>query len=698
MADTLVIVESPGKLKTISKFLGKKYKVVASVGHVRDLPKSKIGIDIENNFEPYYINIRGKGDLIRSLKKDAASCKKVLLATDPDREGEAISWHLAYILGIDPKEKCRISFNEITAEAVKEAVKHPRKIDLDLVDAQQARRVIDRIVGYQLSPILWKKVKKGLSAGRVQSVALKIVCDRENEINEFEPTEYWNLSADLLKDGDKKSFEAKFYGKKGKKLEINDADTIERILNDIKDKEFVVSDIKEKEKKKNPAPPFITSTLQQEASRKLNYSTRNTMSVAQRLYEGMNVPGRGSIGLITYMRTDSLRISNEAQASAIEFINNQYGKEYLPSKPRVYKNKNASQDAHEAIRPTYVDITPESVKGVLKNDEYRLYKLIWERFVASQMATAIYDTVTVTLDVNDYTFKAVGSKIKFKGFLSVYKETIDKTQVEDDFQDEDKTKLLPALVKGERLTCLELIHEQKFTQPPARYSEAALIKVLEEKGIGRPSTYASIISTILSRGYVVKEKKVLYPTELGTIVTDLFRVYFKMILDVEFTAHFEENLDSIEEGGRQWKRIVSEFYDEFDPLVKKADDEIGNVELPVEVSDVKCEKCGRMMVYKLGKYGKFLACPGFPECRNIKSIVTEIGVDCPSCGSPLVERKSKRGKNYYPCSSDDCKFFLFNKPNGEKCPECGALMEFAGFRNKKYLRCSNEECTTRKKK
>lgn len=686
MAEYLVIVESPGKLKSIKKFLGSKYDVAASVGHVRDLPKSKLGVDIENNFEPQYITIRGKADVINKLKKQAKQAKKVLLATDPDREGEAISWHLAHLLNIDSDSNCRISFNEITANAVKMAVKEPRKINNKLVDAQQARRVLDRVVGYKISPLLWKKVKKGLSAGRVQSVALKIICDRENEIDVFEPKEYWNLTAELLKKGNTKAFISRFYGKGKKKIELLSKEDVDVVLKAIDKAEFTVTDVKIGEKKRNPAPPFITSTLQQEASRKLNFQTRTTMMVAQKLYEGVDVKGRGSVGLITYMRTDSLRVSTQAMEAAKEYIIERYGKEYAPSSFRAYKTKSNAQDAHEAIRPTYFDLPPQALEDVLPKDQYKLYKLIWDRFMASQMSTAIYDTVSADIDANGYTFKASGSKVKFKGFTLLYTEgTDDKV--------EEKDIAIPELKVGEKLNLKSLKNEQMFTQPPPRYTEASLVKTLEEKGIGRPSTYSAIISTITMRGYVLKEKKILHPTELGMIINDLMKEYFNNIVDVNFTAQMETHLDKVEEGEEEWKSILVDFYKEFHVELSKAEEEISKIELPVEVSDVICDKCGKNMVVKMGRYGKFLACPGFPECRNIKPIIVDTGVKCPKCDSRILEKKSKKGKFFYGCENyKECDFVLFDKPTGEKCPKCESLMVTKYSSGKPYTQCSNLEC------
>ncbi len=629
MATNLVIVESPAKAKTIKQYLGKSYKVMASFGHVRDLPKSQMSIDLENNFQPKYITIRGKGELLSKLNKEVKKADKIYLATDPDREGEAISWHLAALLGIDEKEKCRITFNEITKTAVKTAITEPRAIDIDLVDAQQARRVLDRIVGYSISPILWKKVKKGLSAGRVQSVTCKLICDREQEIEDFVPEEYWLLNANLEDEASGGKFTAEYYGKKGKKQKLTDETVVKSVLDDLKKAKFSVVDVKEGEKKRNPAPPFITSTLQQEAARKLGFTVKRTMMAAQALYEGVAVPDHGTVGLITYMRTDSLRIAKEALANARTYIEAQYGKEYLPKNPRVYKTKSTAQDAHEAIRPTILELTPASLKGVLTADMYKLYKLIWERFVACQMESAVYNTVNADVAAGDYLFKASGRQMKFKGFMALYVEGSDDGA-------EEKNEKLPPLKVGGKLNCLSLDHSQHFTQPPPRYTEATLIKTLEEKGIGRPSTYAPTITTITARGYVNREKKQFVPTELGKVVTEIMAGHFSDIVDVEFTANMEKRLDDIEGGNVDWTNLIREFYGPFAEHLKKAEKELEKVKIADEVSDVICEKCGRNMVYKMGRYGKFLACPGFPECRNAKPIVKETGALCPKCKGKIL--------------------------------------------------------------
>ena len=687
MAKKMVIVESPSKASTIKKYLGKGYEVVASVGHIVDLPKSRLGIDTENNFEPKYIIIRGKGELVKNLKKTAKECDKVYLATDPDREGEAISWHLANLLEIGENEKCRITFNEITKPAVKTAITQPRQIDKDLVDAQQARRVLDRIVGYKISPLLWKKVKKGLSAGRVQSVATKLLCDRENEINSFIPEEYWTVDAHLLQN--KKKFVAKYYGENGKKFVPSSKEEADKIIKDLDGAQFTVTEIKKGTRIKSPAPPFTTSTLQQEAGRKLSFTTQKTMSVAQQLYEGVKVGSEGVVGLITYMRTDSLRISEDAQALAREILKNNYGAEFISATPRKYKTKKNAQDAHEAIRPTLPEITPEKAKETLSNDQYKLYKLIWERFMASQMSDAVYDTVSATIDANNHTFKATGSTVKFAGFTILYVEGTDG--------EKEKEASLPQLERGDTPSLKELLHEQHFTQPPSRYTEASLVKALEEKGIGRPSTYSPTIATIIARGYCVREKKLLVPTELGMIVTELMKEHFEDIVDEKFTADMEEQLDEIEIGKVSWNKVIADFYPKFSDDLKKAEDKIGNIELKDEVSDVVCEKCGRLMVYKHGRFGKFLACPGYPQCRNAKAIVKETGVACPNCGGKVIEKKSKRGKVFFGCENyPKCDFTSWDKPLDEKCSKCGSMMyQKIGRFSKKY--CPNCDATNVKK-
>ena len=659
MADKLIIVESPAKANTIKKFLGGSTKVVASMGHIRDLPKSKLGIDVEHDFEPQYINIRGKGDLIKALKKDAKDAKKVYLATDPDREGEAIAWHLAHILEIPEDSVCRVTFNEITKETVQESMKKPRKIDMNLTDAQQARRVLDRIVGYKISPVLWKKVKPGLSAGRVQSVAAKLIVDRENEIENFIPEEYWNIFAILKDEKSNKVFQAKYYGKNGKKLELHKKEEVDEILKEIENGKYIVTDVKKGEKKRTPAPPFTTSTMQQEASRKLGFTLKKTMSVAQGLYEGVRVPEKGSVGLITYMRTDSTRISEEARSAAKKHITAAYGENYYNN--RYYKTSGNAQDAHEGIRPTYVELEPDKIKDSLTADQYKLYKLIYNRFIASQMAAAIYDTINVNIDVNKNNFKASGQNLKFKGFMTLYVEGKD---IPDD---EDDDTSVPDLEVNQEVIKQKIESKQSFTEPPARYTEASLVKELESKGIGRPSTYSPTITTILERRYIEKEKKQLKPTELGKVVNKLLTENFTDVINVEFTAKVEEEFDQVAEGKENWKKVIREFYGPFEKEVEKVETELEHVRLEDEVTDIPCDLCGRMMVVKMGRYGKFLACPGYPECKNVKPFVVTIDVPCPVCGGKVQVRKTRRGKNYYICENnknteDSCKFISWNKP------------------------------------
>ena len=688
MGQKLVIVESPAKAKTIEKYLGKNYVVEASMGHVRDLPKSKLGVDIEDNFNPKYITIRGKGELLDKLRKLAKKSDKVYLATDPDREGEAISWHLANILKIPEGEKCRIVFNEITKNAVKASLKEARQIKQNLVDAQQARRILDRLVGYEISPILWRNVKWGLSAGRVQSVALKLICDREEEIKAFEPKEYWSIDCTLKKG--KKKFPIKLANKNGKKIEISTGEEAAEILNEVKKGDFIVKSINKGKKMRNPLPPFTTSTLQQEASKKINFITKKTMSVAQGLYEGVEVKGYGTVGLITYMRTDSVRISQEAQDKALEFIEASYGKEYLPESPRQYKSKKNIQDAHEAIRPTYIEITPEIAKQNLTAEQFKLYSLIWKRFMASQMASCKLNTNSIEIQNGSYLFKASGSVIDFDGFMKLYEYGND---------DEENSGILPVLSEGEIVQVDKINTNQHFTQPPARYTEASFVKLMEEKGIGRPSTYVPTISTILSRDYVVREKKNLVPTELGFIVNNIMCEYFKQIVDVDFTADMERDLDNIEEGTVEWKKVVGEFFEPLKVSIDKAEKEVSKVVIEDEVSDVPCDKCGRMMVIKKGRYGKFLACPGYPECKNAKPIVEELDVPCPECGKKIVVKKSKRGKKFFGCSGyPECKFVSWNEPVGEKCPKCNSyLVKKYSKKEGEYLQCSNGDCDYKKK-
>ena len=655
MTDKLIIVESPAKANTIKKFLGGNTKVIASMGHIRDLPKSKLGIDVEHNFEPEYINIRGKGDLIKELKKDAKSSKKVYLATDPDREGEAIAWHLSKILDVDDSKVTRVTFNEITKTAVQKAIKEPRDIDINLVDAQQARRVLDRIVGYKISPVLWKKVRRGLSAGRVQSVAVKLIVDREEEIEKFIPEEYWNIYAKLLDEKSKKTFEAKFYGKDGKKQEVHNKEQVDKILSGIENAKYIVEDVKKGEKKRNPAPPFTTSTMQQEASRKLGFTLKKTMSVAQGLYEGVKIPEKGTVGLITYMRTDSTRISEEARAAAKKHIVEEYGENYYEN--RYYKTNKEAQDAHEGIRPTYADLEPDKIKESLTNDQYKLYKLIYNRFMASQMTAAVYDTMSVTIDANNYTFKANGQNLKFKGFMTLYVEGTDEKQ-------EEEVGIIPELEVKQEVKKQKIEPKQSFTEPPARYTEASLVKALEEKGIGRPSTYSPTITTILERRYIEKVQKQLMPTELGKVVNKLLVENFSDVVNVEFTANIENQFDNIAEGKENWRKMISDFYGPFEENLEKVEKELEHVEMVEEVSDVKCEKCGRMMVYKYGKFGKFLACPGYPECKNTKAIVETVDVPCPKCGGTVQVRRAKNKKKYYICENNpkSCDYISWNKP------------------------------------
>ncbi len=675
---TLVIVESPSKAKTIGKFLGSRYKVVASVGHVRDLPKSKLGIDIENDFEPQYISIRGKGDIIKDLKKEAKNASKVYLATDPDREGEAISWHLAFLLGIDIQTPCRIVFNEITEKTIKAAIKNPRPIDIKLVDAQQARRVLDRLVGYQISPLLWRKVRRGLSAGRVQSAALKILCDRENEIKDFEPEEFWTVTAEFKKE---KNFTAKLTEYKGEKLLIENKARNDSILAELKQNKYFVNTLEEKDRMRKAAAPFTTSSLQQDAANKLNFSTKKTMMVAQQLYEGVEVKGRGTIGLVSYIRTDSVRISDEARAASKEYITEKLGKEYYGG--TVYSNKKKDvQDAHEAIRPSFVELEPDSIKDSLTKDQYNLYKLIWNRFIASQMAPAKFKAVSVTILNGDYKFKANGSQLLFDGFLKIYSPAKEK----------EEDKLLPELEKNEELIPAAVEGQQNFTQPPARFTEASLIKELEDKDIGRPSTYAPIMATLSDRNYVKREKKSLIPTDLGFIVTDVMSQYFREIVDAGFTAQMEENLDDIEVKGVRWKTVIEDFYDTLKDELEVADKEIEKVEFEVELTGENCEKCGKPMAIKHGRFGAFAACTGYPECKNTKPIVQSINVSCPKCGKDIVARRSKKGRIFYGCSGyPECTQSYWNKPVNRHCPKCGELLVEKKGKETSYA-CGNSEC------
>ncbi|MCI9476833.1 type I DNA topoisomerase [Anaerovoracaceae bacterium 41-7] len=675
---TLVIVESPSKAKTIGKYLGSNYKVIASVGHVRDLPKSKLGIDIENDFEPQYIAIRGKGDIIKEMRKEAKKASKIYLATDPDREGEAISWHLANLLGMDSDAVCRVVFNEITKTTIKEAIKHPRKIDLSLVDAQQARRVLDRLVGYQISPLLWRKIRKGLSAGRVQSAALKILCDREKEIQKFEPKEYWTITAEFKKG---KLFTAKLSEYQKKKITIENKAENDRIIAELKRGNYTVTALTQKERTKKPYAPFTTSSMQQEASTKLNFNTRKTMMVAQQLYEGVDVKGVGSVGLITYLRTDSVRISEEARGAAASFITEHYGSEYLGR--NVYTNKKKDiQDAHEAIRPSNISLVPEDIKDSLTNDQFKLYRLIWCRFMASQMTAARFDNLQVEIQNGDYTFKTTGSKLLFDGYQRIYKNSLD----------DDKDRILPELEKGETLTNTGVLGEQNFTQPPSRYTEASLVKELEEKNIGRPSTYAPIVATLSERKYVSREKKSLIPTELGFLVTGLMEEYFKEIVDVNFTAGMEDHLDDVEMSKTEWKKVIRDFYGPFEKELKVADEAIEKVVIEDQPTGENCELCGKPMVLKMGRFGEFAACSGYPECKNTKPIVKTIGVKCPNCGKDIVARKSKRGKLFYGCSGyPECSQSYWDKPVDKSCPKCGALLVEKKSKTGKFA-CSNSEC------
>ncbi|HBQ65081.1 MAG TPA: type I DNA topoisomerase [Clostridiales bacterium] len=692
MAKYLLIVESPAKVKTIGRFLGRDYRIEASVGHIRDLPKSQMGVDVEQGFEPKYVTIRGKGEVINKLKKEAQKVKKVLLATDPDREGEAISWHLATLLGMDGQESCRITFNEITDHAVKTAIKSPRHIDMDLVNAQQARRILDRIVGYSISPLLWRKVRKGLSAGRVQSVATRLICDREEEIGSFTEKEFWSLIANLHKTAQKVLIKAKYFGKGNKKTDLNNQAETEAVIQQVKDGPFVVAQVKRSEKRKTPAPPFITSTLQQEASRRFGFSARKTMMLAQQLYEGVELSGKGPTGLVTYIRTDSTRISAEAMHEIIEYIRKRFGGEYLPENPRVYANKNAAQDAHEAIRPAHLDMEPDEIRGSLAPDQYKLYKLIWDRFTACQMAAAVYDTITADIDASGHTFKVLGSHLRFPGHLAVYTET------QDEKTEEEGMSNLPDLETGDQLQLKKLIPEQHFTQPPARYTEAALVKAMEELGIGRPSTYASIISTILDRGYVEKDKKFLVPTDTAKVVNEMMKLNFSDIVDVKFTARMEKLLDEVEEGKAVWNQVLQDFYGVFSKTLSDADSKIEKVVMKDEETDIPCEKCGRKMVVKFGRFGKFLACPGFPECRNAKPLAEEAGVMCPKCAGRVMIRKSKKGRTFYSCeNSPQCTFVSFDKPLKENCPECGSYLtiKFTGRQGK--IVCSMDTCSFTRK-
>ena len=680
MAKYLVIVESPAKVKTIKKFLGKNYEVAASNGHVRDLPKSQLGFDVENDFEPKYITIRGKGDILANLRKEVKKAEKVYLATDPDLEGEAISWHLASALKLGDKDAKRITFNEITKNAVKASLKNPREIDMNLVDAQQARRVLDRMVGYKISPVLWAKVKRGLSAGRVQSVALRIICDREEEINAFIPEEYWTIDATLNVKGEKKPLVAKFYGDENGKIQIHNQSELDAILKEIESCEYKVLEVKKGERTKKPPLPFRTSTLQQEASKHLNFSTQKTMRLAQQLYEGVDIKGSGTVGLITYLRTDSTRVSEEAEAAASEYISANYGADYVGGSVDTKKNTAKIQDAHEAIRPTDLNRSPAIVKDSLSRDLFRLYQLIWNRFAASCMTPAVYETTSVTIGAGKYRFHVSASKVKFDGFMSVYSLDEEKS---------DRVFLSKSLDETSELTEEEIEPKQHFTQPPAHFTEASLVKTLEELGIGRPSTYAPTITTILGRRYIVKENKNLYVSELGEVVNNIMKEAFPEIVDERFTANMESLLDKVEEGTVDWKMIIRNFYPDLDAAVKAAEAELEKVKIEDEVTDVVCEQCGRHMVIKYGPHGRFLACPGFPECRNTKPYFEKIGVACPKCGKDIVLKKTKKGRKYYGCENNpDCDFMSWQKPSKVPCPQCGGYMVEKG--NK--LVCADEQC------
>ena len=685
MTDTLVIVESPAKAKTIAKYLGSKYKVIASNGHVRDLPKSQLGFSPEDDYEPKYITLRGRGEVLEKIRKEAKQASKVLLATDPDREGEAISWHLAQTLKIDPSANCRVVFNEITKPVIQASIKKARPIDEKLVDAQQARRVLDRLVGYKISPLLWAKVRKGLSAGRVQSVATRIICDREQEINDFIPDEYWTITAILPVPHAKKPIEAKFYGYNGEKTDIKNEEEAKEVIKRSEGRPFRLTEVKKQEKQRFAPPPFTTSSMLQEASRKLGITPKITMALAQQLYEGVEIDGKsGSVGLITYIRTDSVRISAEAQAMAADFIRAEYGERYLPAKPNVFKGRSNAQDAHEAIRPTNLAIKPSQIKDTVKSGLYRLYKLIYERFLASQMTAGIFETTQLTFTAGGCTYRANGVRMVFDGYTKLYIESKDEA--------EEKEGTLPELPEGTELKASEIKPAQHFTQPPPRYTEASLVKMLEEKGIGRPSTYSPTISTIIDRGYVCREKKQLIPTELGFVVTQLMKDNFSEIVDIAFTADMEKRLDEVEEGEKQWRSVIGEFYGPFESSVEEAFKNVEHVTIPDEVSDVVCDKCGALMVYKVGKFGKFLACPNYPNCKNTKRVVDKIGVKCPKCGADLIKLQTKKGRAFYGCERHpECDFVSWFRPTGENCPKCGKYMIQRIGRNGSFKQCSDTE-------
>ena len=682
----LVIVESPAKARTISKFLGRGYKVEASNGHVRDLPKSQLGVDVENGFEPKYITIRGRGDVLRRIRKEAKGAKSVILATDPDREGEAISWHLANVLEIDPSSVCRVEFNEITEKTVKSAIKQPRTINMELVNAQQARRILDRLVGYKISPLLWVKIRKGLSAGRVQSVATRMVVDREQEIEAFVPEEYWDVSAQLT--AGKQALTARLVSLNGERVSLHSEQDALAAKAAVEKGGFVIKSVKRGERRKHPAPPFTTSNLQQEASRKLGFTTSKTMQIAQQLYEGVDIEGRGTLGLISYIRTDSVRLSEEAVEAARAAIGERYGAEFVPEKPNVYKGRKSAQDAHEAIRPANIDLRPEDVKPSLTRDQFNLYKLIYLRFIACQMADALYETQQIEIASDSATLRASGEHLRFAGFTAVYEEGRDDAAQEDEIR-----SALMDVTEGMEAKVVSASGTQHFTQPPARYTEASLVRALEEKGIGRPSTYAPTISTILARGYVTREKKQLFPTELGNMITDMMKEYFSDIVDIAFTAGMEEQLDGVEEGTRDWRQVLSDFYGPFEKTLENAEQKIEKVEIQDEVSDVVCDKCGAQMVYKLGRFGRFLACPNFPECRNTKPITVEIEAPCPKCGAKLLEKTSHKGRKFYGCERyPDCDFVSWEMPVKEKCPKCGGYMVFKRGKKENYYLCANESC------
>lgn len=687
----LVIVESPAKARTISKFLGRSYKVEASQGHVRDLPKSQLGVDVEHDFEPKYITIRGRGEVLERIRKEAKGAKSIILATDPDREGEAISWHLATILGIDPESACRVEFNEITEKTVKNAIKEPRAVNMQLVNAQQARRLLDRLVGYKISPLLWVKIKKGLSAGRVQSVATRMVVDREQEIEQFEPEEYWYVDAQLRAGG--KQLQARLISLDGERVTLSDAEQANEAKARVEKGGFVIRSVKRGERRKHPAAPFTTSNLQQEASRKLGFTTAKTMQVAQQLYEGVDIEGRGTLGLISYIRTDSVRLSDEAVAAAREMISERYGEQFVPEKPNVYKGRKSAQDAHEAIRPTNLELRPEEIKASLTKDQYNLYRLVYLRFVACQMADALYETQQIEIASDSgVVLRSSAERLKFAGFTAVYEEGTDDAPN----QDEHGSSLMADVSEGDRAELLSDEATQHFTQAPARYTEASLVRALEEKGIGRPSTYAPTISTILARGYVMREKKQLFPTELGIMITNMMEEYFADIVDIAFTAGMEEQLDEVEEGKLDWHKVLSDFYGPFEKTLENAESKIEKVEIKDEVSDVPCDKCGAMMVYKLGRYGRFLACPNFPECRNTKAIQVEIDAPCPKCGGKLLQKTSRKGRKFYGCERyPECDFVSWDMPVSEKCPKCGSYMTLSHTKKGDFYVCANENCRER---